>query len=164
MQNTAAAKKGTLITERQAKSRTKRRGRHHDEEPIFKTKWKGCFGIVICDEGHHIRHVHTKIHASMTQLEAKVYWFLTATPIMNTALVGIPLHTNLKLDTDNLYYKDILGGLLILWRQVALALNRDTEAKQGLKDCKAQGFEIFKDLSNLPPDDIRKTIAMDPAR
>lgn len=35
------AKKGTLITERQAKSKTKRRGRHLSEQPIFKTKWKG---------------------------------------------------------------------------------------------------------------------------
>ena len=53
---------------------------------------------------------------------------------------------------------------MILWRQVASALNRDTKARQWLKDRPNQGYEIFKDLIDLPPDNIRKTIAMDPVR
>ena len=50
---------GTL-TERRVKSKTKKRGDHPKEEPIFKTKWKGRFGAVICDEGHRIRHFTQK--------------------------------------------------------------------------------------------------------
>ena len=90
-------KKGSAA--HRAVAKTKRRQDpedHLDEEPEFVTKWKGRFGVVLCDEGHKVRHVMTKLHASLHQLEAKVNWFLTATPIMNSSMVRSHLHINLK--------------------------------------------------------------------
>lgn len=85
---------------RQAIAKTKDRKDHPGEEPLFVTKWRGRFGVVLCDEGHKIRHIVTKIHASIHQLEAKVNWLLTATPIMNTSMVRSHPHINLKMVTD----------------------------------------------------------------
>ena len=93
-------KKGSA---RRAVAKTKRpkdRKDHRGEEPEFVTIWKGRFGVVLCDEGHKIRYVMTKIHASLHQLEAKVDWLLTATPIMNSSTVGSNLNIDLKIVTD----------------------------------------------------------------
>lgn len=79
------AEQGTL-TEWTLKLKTKKCEDPHDEEPIFKIKSNGRYGTVICGEGHRIRYIHTKTHTSITQLKAKMYWFLTATLIMKTAL------------------------------------------------------------------------------
>ncbi len=59
--------------------------------------------MVLVDEGHKVRHVLTKIHSSLAQLEAKINWFLTATPVMNTAFVGTRPHINLKHDIHSLH-------------------------------------------------------------
>lgn len=69
------------------KKRSKRK--HRDEVAKFTSRWKGIFAMVICDEGHRIRHVETKTYASIKLLEASINWFLTATPIMNSSLVRI---------------------------------------------------------------------------
>ena len=78
------------------KSRSKKKKRNamreqertEDAEPVFVSKWKGIFDLVLLDEGHKVRHVMTKIHASILLLEAATHWFLTATPIINSAYVS----------------------------------------------------------------------------
>lgn len=84
-------------------SRTKAHKDHQGEVPVFTTKWKGRFSVVICDEGHRVRHVMTKIHASIQQLGAKIYWFFTATPVMNTLMVRYRLHIDLKVDVNSIF-------------------------------------------------------------
>ena len=57
-------------------------------KPIFISKWKGVFSTVMLDEGHEVRHVMTRLHASILLLQAPINWFLTATPIVNSAFVS----------------------------------------------------------------------------
>lgn len=67
-----------------------KRKKHYDEEPIFESKWRGRYSLVIADEGHRIRHPDTKTFASISKLEAPVNWFLSATPVMNSFKVRVP--------------------------------------------------------------------------
>lgn len=50
---------------KQKRKAVKDREGQGDFEAVFVSRWKGKFGLVILDEGHRIRHVITKIHASM---------------------------------------------------------------------------------------------------
>ena len=84
-------------------SRTKAHKSHEGEVPVFTSKWKGRFSVVNCNEGHRVRHVVTKIHASIQQPGAKIHWFLTATPVMNTLLVCSHLHIDLKVDINSIF-------------------------------------------------------------
>ena len=66
---------------------TKKPKKKKGQEPLYFSRWHGRFQIVLCDEGHKIRHPSTKVHASIAQLQAPINWLLTATPIMNTSMV-----------------------------------------------------------------------------
>ena len=49
----------------------------------------GKFKVVLLDEGHRFRYQDTKIFAGVYQLQADIYWFLTGTPMQNSAMVRI---------------------------------------------------------------------------
>ena len=53
----------------------------------FESKWADVFRVVLLDEGHRLRHSNTKTYASVSLLNADVHWFLTATPVINSARV-----------------------------------------------------------------------------
>lgn len=76
---------------------------HQGEVQVFTTKWKGRFSVVSSDEGYRVRHVITKIHASIEQLEAKIHWILTVTPVMNTLMICYRLHIDLKVDINSIF-------------------------------------------------------------
>lgn len=102
--------------------------------------------MVICDEGHRIRHVYTKTYASIKLLEVPINWFLTATPIMNNSL------------------QDILGGLMILWSAVQKRLLKYPLAVEWMKTQARQVYHLFESLQDLEKDDVRRLVAMDPRR
>jgi hypothetical protein len=51
----------------------------------FNTHLSRWFGRVVCDEGHAAKTIQTRVHQSVTRLEAEHVWFLTATPLYNQA-------------------------------------------------------------------------------
>ena len=53
---------------------------------------------------------------------------------------------------------------MLLWPSVQEALKRDVEAIRWLRTQEIQGYAIFEQLSKLPRNDIRRTIALDPRR
>lgn len=55
----------------------------------YKSKWKNLIGIAILDEGHKLRHWYIKMFAAVKGLAATVHWFITATPVVNSPLVGV---------------------------------------------------------------------------
>lgn len=54
----------------------------------YNSKWPDVFGTLLLDEGHKLRHYWTRIYAAVKGLNADVHWFLTATPVVNSSLVG----------------------------------------------------------------------------
>ncbi|KAL8841352.1 MAG: hypothetical protein Q9170_000983 [Blastenia crenularia] len=139
------ALKGKYLKREKAKMRQEAEA--NEKEPIFVSRWKGRFRCVILDEGHKVRHPITKLHASILLLEADINWFLTATPVINSAY-------------------DILGGLHILWVNAKKALAADKDAMNWLKDKSKllPGYELFGALKDIPFHDIRRLVAMDPTR
>ena len=88
-------------SKREKRAEMKSREGYADCEPVFVSKWKGVFCMVILDEGHKVRHPMTKVHASILLLDASIHWFLTATPIINSAYVSTPSETDLKTPTNS---------------------------------------------------------------
>jgi SNF2 family DNA or RNA helicase len=62
----------------------------------YMSKWKNIFNVVILDEGHKLRHPWTKIYAAVKGLMAEIHWFLTATPVVNSSVVGYSLSSYMK--------------------------------------------------------------------
>ena len=56
----------------------------------FTSNWNQIFRLMIADEGHKLRHSWTQTFHSIPCLSAEIHWFLTATPVVNKALVGLP--------------------------------------------------------------------------
>ena len=113
---------------------------HTYERPIFTSRWKGVFGMVICDEGHRCRHVLTKTSTSIRMLEAPINWSLTATPIMYSSLVSTSPHTDMNQSSDSGW--GVLGGLMIMWSAVKKRLLADRSAMQWLKTRDKRGYKL----------------------
>ncbi|KAE8345766.1 hypothetical protein BDV24DRAFT_159100 [Aspergillus arachidicola] len=47
---------------------------------------QGKFNRVICDEGHAVKTIRTKVHQSVATLRATYKWFLSATPMPNRVI------------------------------------------------------------------------------
>lgn len=140
----------------------KNKKRHQDEEPVFVTRWKGFWGLLIADEAHRLRHMLTKTFVSISQLEIPVNWLPTATPVMNSLYVRSGLHTGMDLSANR--DQDTLAGLYIFWISIRKALACNKANMDWLMQSNLQGYEIFDSLKELPHDDIRRTVALDPKR
>ncbi|KAL8976770.1 MAG: hypothetical protein Q9205_007295 [Flavoplaca limonia] len=145
-------KNALALPYRSARSRKKlekeRKARQKElefQEPVFTSKWKDVFESVWLDEGHRIRHAMTKTNASILLLNCKIAWSITATPNINSSF-------------------DTLGGLHIIWQPARDRLQQDQEAMKWLKNQPEKGLEIFGRLDELPHNDIRRLIALDPNR
>ncbi|KAL8834745.1 MAG: hypothetical protein Q9170_003622 [Blastenia crenularia] len=131
--------------ERIKRERTKRPEVLQSQEPIFRSKWKGIFECIWLDEGHKIRHAITRINASILLLDAPFLWVLTATPVINSSY-------------------DILGPLHVMWQQVQKRLMGDQTKLDWLKEQPESTYHIFSRLDELPSNDVRRLIALDPNR
>lgn len=79
----------------------KRKKSYAEEEPVFTTRWKGFWGLLIADEAHRLRHIMTKTYESIAQLDIPVNWLPTATPVMNTLFVRGYFQTDMKMTTNH---------------------------------------------------------------
>jgi hypothetical protein len=52
--------------------------------------WQGKLAMTASDEGHITRNDQTQTHWLLRRLDAAIHWHLTATPIINSALVSSP--------------------------------------------------------------------------
>lgn len=53
----------------------------------FSLRWANLIGIVMVDKTHCLRNPTTQFYQSIKHLGAGYYWFLTATPVINTPQV-----------------------------------------------------------------------------
>lgn len=61
------------------------------DKTIYRSNWNGVFECAILDEGHKLRHPWTKTYAAVKGLSVDTHWFLTATPVVNSSLVGLTI-------------------------------------------------------------------------
>jgi hypothetical protein len=61
------------------------------EKTVIFNKWAGVFRIIAMDEGHRLRHPGTRGAKMIKTFQAEVFWFITATPTVNSPLVRIPV-------------------------------------------------------------------------
>jgi hypothetical protein len=86
--------------------------------------WKGRISLTMSDEGHQTRNEKTQLHWMLRRLNADTNWYLTATPMVNSAT-------------------DIASEAKVLWQRAELRLMADPDfakleqeilAKMKLKD------------------------------
>lgn len=98
----------------------------------------------------------------MKQLSAESHWFLTATPVVNNALVSDHLSPYQYWHAD-CFEQDILGLLRLLWPRAKAALESDPDAKEWVS-LAGSSFDVFEKLDALAATDKRRLIAIDPSR
>ncbi|KAK8250017.1 hypothetical protein IWZ00DRAFT_292032 [Phyllosticta capitalensis] len=53
--------------------------------PEYRQRYKKRFSVVVCDEGHRLRHPKTLIHKAVKMLKAEINWVLSETYQINSA-------------------------------------------------------------------------------
>ena len=62
----------------------------HRTKKVYTSKWTGVIDIVVMDEGNRLRRPSIKFFASIKELEANVFWVMTAIPAINDSTVVLP--------------------------------------------------------------------------
>lgn len=156
--------------------------------PEYRQRYKKRFSVVVCDEGHRLRHPKTLIHKAVKMLKAEINWVLSETYQINSADVSTPLTSNQDDCQANsqVGYSSILA---LLWpaadermraleegkfqpdhfthtfetneTRVLTDFNKDFLSKH---DIKKEPWVIFKAVQSLPRDHALRLLPMCPWR
>ena len=110
-----------------------------------------------------LRHPWTKFQASVLQLRAQYRWFLTDTPAVNSSSV-CSIISELRYLLVLTSSQDILGLLMILWPRVSEAIAANLEASNWLLRNANNSYRSSEGVDMCEQKDVRRLIAMDPAR